>query len=93
MKLNEYKGECSFQLGTWKATGLAHVIEIEYSERIHFCNFVMQIATNHLDGAPKKESLSAPAALTLPDDRTAVVHVVHAKMHTDYFEIAGTGKV
>jgi hypothetical protein len=93
MKLNEYKDECSFQMGTWKAPGLAHVVEIEFSERVHFCNFVMQITTDHLAGAPKKETMSAPAALMLPGGRTAVVHVIHAKMHADYLEIAGAGKV
>jgi hypothetical protein len=61
-----------------------------YSDRIHFCNFVMLITDDQFDHGPNVE-VSSPAELTLPDGRTASVRITHGWMVPDYFELAGSG--
>jgi hypothetical protein len=90
MNVKDSRIDCMLSIGGWKAMGLAHVIEVEYSERIRFCNFVMQITTDQLDNAPEV-SLGTSAELALPDGRRAAVKVSHFNIESNYFELAGTG--
>lgn len=92
METLDYRNDCTLDLEGWEATGLAHVIEIRYSDRIQFCNFVMQITTDQLGtGGNRAISPSTPATLTLEDGREAAVHITHFNLKDNYFEMAGTG--
>jgi hypothetical protein len=90
VEVNDSRTDCTLSIGGWNATGLAHVIEVAYSGRIRFCNFVMQITTDQLDGAPNVD-VRTPAGLVLEDGRRAAVTVSHFQLVANYFELAGTG--
>jgi hypothetical protein len=90
MDVQDSRIDCTFELGGWTAHGLAHIIDIKYSDRIRFCNFVMQITTDQLDGAPNVDMMT-PAGLTLEDGRKASVRLSHFQILDNYFELAGAG--
>lgn len=90
MEVTDFRADCTFEMAGWKAQGLAHVIDIKYSERIRFCNFVMQITTDQLESVPNVDIMT-PAGLTLEGGRKASVRLSHFQFVENYFEIAGSG--
>lgn len=91
MRTHEYKADCTLHLNGAELPGLAHVIEVEYSPRIRFCNFVMQITLDNLEGG--SDAPINDGGLTLPDGRTAAVKVTHFQLAQGYFEVASAGSV
>lgn len=90
VKTADYRIDCTLEIAGWRVQGLAHVIEISYSERIQFCNFVMQITTDQLDDAPDAQ-INSPAGLTLENGKRASVRITHFHIEVGYLEVAGAG--
>jgi hypothetical protein len=94
MDVKRYSSDCKLVQRNKTWTGMAHIIEVEYSDRIRFCNFVMQITTDQLvpDPNSKNADLMDQGGLELEDGRKACVTVSAGRMSSGYFELSGAGQ-
>ena len=86
---NESKTDCTVIVGGEQFEGVAHLIEVVYSERIRFWNAVFQVPMEIADAMGRHGNL--PIFVKLADGRSAGLNVTHGNMEGGYFELAGVG--